>query len=316
MTDGLSQKKEKRALLILYVLAIYILFQLIWWGFNLVKLNSEILELKTILLGVSQLDLLRAKVWMVVGEGAVFFILLALGFWYIKRTVIRELILARMEKTFLLSVTHELKTPIAAIKLQLETMRSRKLSEEQSMQLIGNALSETRRLQSLSENILLATRLDQKQANMLHETVPISKMVFDEIQRFASFSPASFVAEIENDLSLPGDEQMLSALVSNLLENALKYGGKSQITIELKRKQDDVLLLVSDLGIGVPDAEKQKIFEKFYRVGNEETRTSKGTGLGLFICSNIVRLHHGKISVMNNSPAGSIFAVTLPMFKK
>jgi|JI10StandDraft_1071094.scaffolds.fasta_scaffold53474_3 two-component system sensor histidine kinase CiaH len=316
MPDGLSQKKEKRALLILYILTVYILFQLVWWGFNLVKLNSEILELKTILIGASQLDLLRAKVWMVIGEGAVFFILLALGFWYIKKTVIRELMLARMEKTFLLSVTHELKTPIAAIKLQLETMKSRKLSEEQSAQLIGNALSETRRLQSLTENILLATRLDQKQANMLHERVNMSKVVFDEIQRFASFSAVSFVSEMENDLILPGDQQMLSALVANLLDNAMKYGGKSQITVELAGENDELTLRVSDNGSGITDDEKKKIFEKFYRSGNEETRTSKGTGLGLYICSNIVRLHHGKISVMNNSPSGSIFAITLPMFKK
>ncbi len=316
MADGLSPKKEKRALFILYVLTIYILFQLLWWGFNLVKLNTEILELKTVLLGSSQFDLLQAKIWMVIGEGSVFFILLALGFWYIKRTVVRELRLARMEKTFLLSVTHELKTPIAAIKLQLETMKARQLTPEQSAQLVGNALLETRRLQSLSENILIATRLDQKHAALLSENVNLSILVAEEIQRFSSFTSTSFISDIQNGLMVQGDEQMISALVANLLDNAVKYAGSSEVIIELFAHQAEIRLEVSDHGVGIPHDEKSKVFDKFYRVGSEETRTSKGTGLGLYICSNIVRLHHGKISIADNHPAGSIFVVTFPLHKK
>lgn len=312
MSDSKSQFSERRTLLILYVLAMYILFQLFWWGYHLIQLNKEVLELKTIVLGQSQYAILVSKIWMVVGEGSVFFLLLALGFWYIKRTVVRELRLAQMEKTFLLSVTHELKTPIAAVKLQLETLKSRQLSAEQTSKLIDDALRETRRLQSLSENILLATRLDQKNGALLKEKFDFSSIVKHEVQRYRSMSQVTFTEQISEQVIFYGDEQMITALVSNLLENAVKYADTGPVIVKLRSHQDDLVLEVADSGIGIPEEEKLKVFGKFYRIGNEETRTTKGTGLGLFICANIVRLHYGRISVRNNLPNGSIFVVTFP----
>ena len=103
---------------------------------------------------------------------------------------------------------------------------------------------------------------------------------------------------------------MLHALVANLLENAVKYSALSKINILLKSHNGQIHFEVADTGAGIPDDEKQKVFGKFYRRGNEETRTAKGTGLGLFICANIVKLHQGKIFIRNNQPTGSIFVVT------
>jgi len=313
MPDGLSSRKEKRALLILYVLALYIVFQLCWWGLHLIQLNREILELKSVILGQSQFDLLQSKIWMVVGEGAVFLLLLSLGFWYIKRTVQRELRLARMEKTFLLSVTHELKTPIAAIKLQLETLKSRKLSEEQTSGLVSTALRETRRLQELSENILMATRLDQHPRIMMHEVVNLSLIVEHEAQRFRSAGFPDIKTKVDDQLLVKGDAQMLTVLVTNLLSNALKYAGKELVMMELVKEENSIVLHVADAGPGITEEEKQKIFGKFYRIGNEETRTTKGTGLGLYICLSIARLHHASISIRDNQPTGSIFVVSFPI---
>ncbi len=310
MPDSLSPIKEKRTLFILYVLAIYILFQLSWWGYHLIQLNGEVLELKSVIIGQSQLPVLRGKIWMVVGEGSVFLLLLILGFWYIKRTVMRELRLARMEKNFLLSVTHELKTPIAAVKLQLETMKSRKLTAEQNAELISDALRETRRLQTLSENILMATRLEQSNGTLLKERLDFSNLIIQELKRFRSISEANFNAEISDGITLNGDEQMLQALVANLLENAVKYGASKQVHVSLKLRDEQIQFEIEDDGSGIPEEEKQKVFGKFYRMGNEETRTAKGTGLGLFICANIVKLHHGKIFIRDNQPTGSIFVVT------
>jgi signal transduction histidine kinase len=104
--------------------------------------------------------------------------------------------------------------------------------------------------------------------------------------------------------------------VNNLLENAIKYAPPgSPVTVSLSKTQKEVVLRVADLGPGVPDAEKQKIFGKFYRLGNEGTRKTKGTGLGLYLTRKIVTQHLGKIAVKDNQPQGSIFEICLPLVK-
>jgi signal transduction histidine kinase len=304
--------KEKNALRILYVLAGYIALQLIWWGYHIVQLNGTLFGLKAEASGVSNREEFRTKVWMVIGEGTVFFVLLALGFWYIKRTVSKQLELARMEQTFLLSVTHELKTPIAAVKLNLETMRSRRLSEEQSSQLIGQALTETKRLQSLTENILLATRLDQGSGTLLRHPINFSILVESEVARFRKIFNTEIKTDICPEVFVLGDDQMLSALVINLIDNAIKYSG-DRIELTLSAVSHEALLEVCDFGQGVKSEDSRKIFEKFYRVGNEQSRTTKGTGLGLYIVQNVAKLHAGQVEVRANKPKGSIFVVSIPL---
>jgi signal transduction histidine kinase len=165
---NMVSNRPGRLLILMWILAFYILFQLCWWGYQLIQLHQEILELKSVVLGQSQLPLFHKKILMVVSEGSVFIALLIVGFWYILRIYRRELRLAGMEKTFLLSVTHELKTPVAAVKLQLETLQSSGLTDAQKDKLMNAALRETRRLQELTENILLATRLDNDQLSIHH----------------------------------------------------------------------------------------------------------------------------------------------------
>jgi signal transduction histidine kinase len=107
---------------------------------------------------------------------------------------------------------------------------------------------------------------------------------------------------------------MLRMAVNNLIENAVKYSpSPNPIDITLARSNSESVIRVSDQGAGVPDSEKKKIFNKFYRAGNEETRRAKGTGLGLYITSKIVSQHKGRIIVKDNTPSGSIFEITLPL---
>ena len=112
-----SSNRAKWALRILYVMAVYVFLQLAWWGYLLVDLNYKYGEFTTVAFGVDQSEQVRAKTWMVIGEGSVFFALLAAGFIYIHRTVRHELRRSRAQQNFLLAITHELKTPVAAIKL-------------------------------------------------------------------------------------------------------------------------------------------------------------------------------------------------------
>lgn len=308
------EKKEKRTLYILYVLGLYILFQAGWWAYHLVQLNKELYEYKSILTGVNLVETFDKKVWMIIGEGSIFLLLLAIGFWQIKRTLTRELRLAQMEKTFLLSVTHELKTPIAAVKLFLETLKSRKLEPEQEKKIIEDALKENKRIEQLSDNILLTTKLDQTKKFEFTEKIDLTKIVTQTIKRFQSYWPDRIIhLEVENDLTLPGDEQMIQTVISNLVENAIKYSRQpEEINVLVKSKNEFIELSVSDEGIGIAEEEKQRIFSKFYRVGNENTRKTKGTGLGLYIIKNIVKLHGGSVEVKANHPKGTCFTVFLP----
>jgi signal transduction histidine kinase len=305
-------RKEKIALRVLYVLAVYVLLQLLWWGYQLVQLNAKlILEQESDM--HRQYVLLRAKVWMVAGEGVVFFILLAFGFRYIKRTVSRELAIARKEKNFLLSVTHELKTPIAAIKLFLETMQSRSLSEDKRQELLLHSVQETKRLQSLTENILMAARLDSGKDTVTAAVVDLSELVQREINRFRQLFAVPIESEIATGVRVNGDEQMISVVIVNLIDNALKYGQSKPIRVVVSLASGSANLMVSDSGVGIPSGEEKRIFEKFYRIGNEETRTSKGTGLGLFIVDAVAKMHGAEVTAANGPNGGAVFTVR---FKK
>jgi signal transduction histidine kinase len=308
-------QKEKIALRVLYVLAVYILLQLLWWGYQMIDLNAKIVLSEQTDVHV-QYQLLRKKVWMVVGEGVVFFILLAIGFRYIKRIVSRELALARQEKNFLLSVTHELKTPIAAVKLFLETMKARSLDENQRTKMIGQALQETKRLQSLSENILLATRMDQHTEGGAFFPVDLSELMMRESDRFILLHPNRIRLTADKNQIVFGDEQMLAALVVNLIDNALKYGSQNEIIeVSVKHEDNHIVLRVADNGKGIPLEERKRVFQKFYRSGSEETRTARGTGLGLFIVASVAKLHKAELEIMDNDPQGSIFVVRMNELK-
>ncbi|MFM2200854.1 MAG: hypothetical protein RL040_54 [Bacteroidota bacterium] len=304
--------KEKIALRVLYVLAFYVLLQLMWWGYQLVQLNARIIMLEEADWHLQYREL-RSKVWMVAGEGIVFFILLAVGFRYIKRTVSRELAMARKEKNFLLSVTHELKTPIAAVKLFLETMQSRSLSDEKRLELLQQSVQETKRLQALTENILMAARLDGSKEAITSSIVDLSDLVNREVRRFEKLGGMSIECAADLSLRVKADEQMLSVLIGNLIDNALKYGSNKPIKVELKQSANHILLSVIDNGPGIPVGEEKRIFDKFYRVGNEETRSSKGTGLGLFIVDAVARMHDAEVAASNKSEGGAVFTVK---FKK
>ncbi len=279
------------------------------------ELNKELYEYKSILTGVNFVETFDKKVWMIIGEGSIFLILLAIGFWQIKRTLTRELKLAQMEKTFLLSVTHELKTPIAAVKLFLETLKSRKLEPDQERKIVEDALKENKRIEQLSENILLATKLDQTKKFEFTENVEISTIALQTAKRFQSYWPdRSIITKVEDNLCIPGDVQMIQTVLSNLVENAIKYSKPDEaIEIHLSKLNDTISLTVADQGMGIPADERQRVFTKFYRIGNENTRKTKGTGLGLYIIKNIVKLHGGSIEIVANNPKGSRFNVYFPI---
>ena len=142
---------NRRTPVIFYILSIYVVVQFIWWGFHLVDLNHQL---------HAESSVAYKRVTMVIGEGIVFLLLLVVGIWQIHRSIRKDLLLSKRQKNFLLSVTHELKTPLAANKLYIQTVTKRELSKEQSNELLQKAIDENTRLERMIDNILNASRLE------------------------------------------------------------------------------------------------------------------------------------------------------------
>ena len=147
-----------------------------------------------------------------------------------------------------------------------------------------------------------------------NESFDYTELVEDSVKDYANRYPARFNMDDMPDVKLTGDKVLIQMAVNNLLENAVKYTPADKvITISMTEKNGFAVLDVADEGPGVPEHEKAKIFNKFNRIGNEETRKAKGTGLGLYLTSKIVKQHKGRISVKDNQPGGAIFEICLPL---
>lgn len=316
-------KNRNRSKLIITILFGYIIMQFLWWEVLLVRQTTQISNEQQKLMEITSTDAgslekqiadlqykKQNRIYMIVGEGTVFLLLLLYAFYRIRKASNKEIELVTQQKNFLLSVTHELKTPIAATKLQLQTLlKHKQLSAEQQEQLLTNAVNETNRLNRLIEDVLLANSAD-KELQLNKETLNLSELTSETVSNY--FSGKNVKTKIENGISASADKLLFPSLIINLTENALKYSPEnSEVQVSLNKQDGKINLSVSDLGSGIPDSEKQKIFEKFYRIGNEETRKAKGTGLGLYIVQKIVEAHNGKIEVTDNKPNGSVFKVSI-----
>jgi signal transduction histidine kinase len=144
------------------------------------------------------------------------------------------------------------------------------------------------------------------------QEVDLSIIVENTVKNFKNrFADRNFEAYIEPAIQLKGESVLLQLLLNNLIDNAIKYSSQgSLVTIHLHQKNGRIQMQVMDEGVGIPISDKDKIFEKFYRVGAEYTRTTKGTGLGLYLCNRIAKFHHGTLEVTSNAPKGSIFTFT------
>ena len=244
---------------------------------------------------------------MIAGEGTVFIIIICLGAFYVIRSYYSEISLAKKEKNFALSVTHELKTPIASSKLFAETLLQRKdLSKSQVTTSLEKIVYEQNRLNELVEKILLVSTIDEMKNDMNLKPVSFNAIINQVIgEDENSHSIKNTVAE---DVIFSGDDFYLISLFQNLIDNAQKYSPDgSEINIYSESTPNKIIICISDQGVGIAENEKLKIFDRFYRIEDEETRSSKGTGLGLFLVNQIVKMHGGKIICKNNTPLGSIF---------
>ena len=189
------------------------------------------------------------------------------------------------------------------------------LNLEKRQELLKKSLEENERLELLIENILHASSLDNKAIQPVKSTFKFSELAEQIVDRIHKNYGKNFIqVNIESDAELKADRFMFEAIFSNLLENAIKYAGiESQITLYAAQEENKFVFGVKDEGPGVPLAHQTEIFSKFYRVENEETRTQKGSGLGLYIVEQFAALHKGKITYSDNKPKGANFKITLQL---
>lgn len=280
------------------------MLQFLWWGFHLIELSTEI--------GRNEPNSNR-RVLMVIGEGAVFFLILLLGIWRIQTSIQRDLKLSERHSNFLLSVTHELKTPLASNKLYLQTLlKHTTLPAEKKQEIIAQALNENKRLEAMIENILTATRLDNHHFELNKSEIDFSQFL-SEIAEKWSRTRTAVHTDIANGINFKVDPFVIDTIFNNLLENAQKYAGKNAlVTLYAYIEGENIICGVKDDGPGIPEQFRNEIFEKFTRIGNEETRIEKGTGLGLYIVKELVEMHKGKIACFANGESGTNFEITLP----
>lgn len=300
----------------------YMVAALLWWYVALVKQNDQIANIKygtfqsndpSIKQKINEIqDFQIRKSKQYIGEGLTILFLFFLGAVYVYRSLIKQIRYSNQQQNFMMAVTHELKTPIAITQLNLETILKRSLDVEQQKKMLEVSLLETQRLDNLCNNILLASQLDMGEYKAIAQEVDLSLIVENTVKNFQNrFSDRVFQTYIDNDIHLKGESVLLQLLLNNLIDNAIKYSNAgSTVTIHLHQGNSIIQMKVIDEGVGIPMSDKEKIFEKFYRVGAEYTRTTKGTGLGLYLCNRIAKFHHGTLEVSPNSPKGSIFTFT------
>lgn len=321
-------KKARRIRIPSFVIMVYMVAAFSWWVVLLNKKIAKSHELNLELLDNSELkgeerimkleelnqeyNRQRRMMW---GEGLFFGLSLSVSVFLVYQAYRRQLKISKNQTNFLLAVTHELKSPIASISLILQTLlkHALKLSEDKQQKLQTNALRETKRLDLLVSNLLLTAQLDAAYKPYL-ELLNLYAVFEKSIKELEEKHPdIEFSLSCEKDVANTlADKAGMTAVVNNLLGNAIKYGIEPiKIDVDIKQKQNKLIVNVADNGIGIPGEEKKNVFKRFYRSGDEAIRKTKGTGLGLFIVKEIINAHEGKIQVKDNLPQGVVFVIEL-----
>ena len=187
------------------------------------------------------------------------------------------------------------------------------MDEKQAEMLLTSANKEADRLNELVNNLLLSAKLETAYEPFIEE-INVTHLLNDIISKMQIRFPKAVFHLDKNEVPiLRGDKQGMISVFTNLFENAVKYSPNMPfIHIKYRYDHNNFIFDISDNGLGVTPIEKKKVFEKFYRVGNEETRKTKGTGLGLYIVAQIIKAHNGTIQLLDNQPNGSTFHIVLP----
>jgi len=263
--------------------------------------------------------LLQQMRWQVIGSLALIGLLIT-AFAFMYQNLRRQQRLADMKNEFISNITHELKTPIATVNVAIEALRNINAIQnpEKTKEYLDISGAELQRLGLLVDKVLKLSIFEKDAVHMQLEMLDLQQLIQEVVKTMRlQFEKVQADVQIETEgqyFTIQADRMHMISVVYNLLDNALKYSeGKPIITIKLISQSPNIFLQIADQGIGIPKAYQQKVFEKFFRVPNNDRHNAKGYGLGLSYVAHIVQQHKGSISVTDNQPQGSIFTVQLPI---
>ena len=255
--------------------------------------------------------------WVFLVFGTLFFVVVIAGLVWMSAWVVREMRLNQRQRAFLDAVTHEMKTPLASLRLYLDTLTRHQLETDQRLHFLERMSEDLDRLDGTVDQVLTAARAEEPKPQIASGRVELfallSECVVDLRARHALPEAAVRLYGDENR-AVRGNADELAVIFRNLLENAVKYSDEPvEVAVRVAPRGDGrVKVDISDRGIGIPPVELRKIFQRFYRAGRDVQRTASGLGLGLFIVRNLVRRQGGRVVALSEgSGQGSRFVVTL-----
>ena len=255
--------------------------------------------------------------------GIIFFVLIITGMILNTIFLVREIRRNEQQDAFLNAMTHELKTPIASIRLYLETLKTREVSDAKRLEFYDIMLADSNRLLSTVEQVLQASRTREKKISLNASRIEVNKLIEESIKtvntRYNFDDSWIKFNRTSDDVTILGDAAELKTVFENLLDNAVKYSDDDlKISLRVKNTNEKyVEIFVKDNGIGLKANDLRKIFKRFYRASNLFTQEKKGTGLGLAIVDSIVKRHGGKIWADSKGEGkGTTFIVKLPKMGK
>ena len=295
----------RMALGLFITMVVFLLAQGVWWVVFMARLVDEKVSLAAEL-GASP-EFVEAihreeisRQIMVGLEGIVFLVLFFVGAWLIYRSLVKTEELKFHQQNFLMAVTHELKTPLASISVYIDALKSDKIPQEKKLEVIPKIQNDVSRLGKLVENVLEAGRFQRSGYTLDREQIDLTHLTGSRLDKLVSLplgGPLHINRNLESKIVLHGDRSALGRAIDSILENSLKYAdaGNAVIDVNLSSRNQEIVLEISDNGIGLEKKDLVRVFERFYRVGNELTRRSAGTGLGLYLCREIIRAHGGEV---------------------
>ncbi len=254
-------------------------------------------------------------------EGGFFAIIVLLGIFYMYWTLRREVRLERQQTNFLSAITHELKTPVTAVRLLHESLQYDDTPPEQREEVNKGILRNLNRLTHLIDRLLLARSLTGEKLQATSHLINAGKETERVLTEYHATLPSErqpdLSWEVEGEVTLRLASDFWELVVVNLVENAIKYSDPGdKVTVSLVHRRRRCRLIVTDEGVGFSHAERKVVFKKFYRVGDEDTRRTEGAGLGLYLVREIIHSFGGKIKASSPGPGqGATFTVTLPLEK-